>query len=143
MPRLPFFLLALLICATVVPAFAVDPTENLSSPGSPGAVPPPALFKEGARAKLSTDLVQLVDPAEEALPFSGRVRFEGLEGEGEALFGRVESVREAYGAAIAAHRQGLSALAMSVDWTLAVHHTDQPPEPSLMALFMALSANGR
>ncbi|KAF5063406.1 PKD domain protein [anaerobic digester metagenome] len=63
MPRLPFFLLALLICATVVPAFAVDPTENLSSPGSPGAVPPPALFKEGARAKLSTDLVQLVDPA--------------------------------------------------------------------------------
>ena len=88
-------------------------------------------------------LVQLVDPAEEALPFSGRVRFEGLEDEGEALFGRVESVREAYGAAIAAHRQGLSALAMSVDWTFAVHHTDQPPEPSLLALFMALSANGR
>jgi uncharacterized protein (DUF58 family) len=88
-------------------------------------------------------LVQIVDPAEEALPFSGRVRFEGLENEGEALFGRVENVREAYRAAVAAHRQGLSSLAMSADWTFAVHHTDQPPEPSLLALFMALSANGR
>jgi uncharacterized protein (DUF58 family) len=87
-------------------------------------------------------LVQLVDPAEEALPFSGRVRFEGLENEGEALFGRVESVREAYRAAVTAHRQGLSALAGSVDWTFAVHHTDQPPEPPLLALFMALSASG-
>ncbi len=88
-------------------------------------------------------LVQLADPAEEVLPFSGRVRFEGCENEGEVLFGRAESVREAYGAAIAAHRRGLSALAGSVDWTLAVHHTDQPPEPALLALFAALSSNGR
>ncbi|HSO42555.1 MAG TPA: DUF58 domain-containing protein [Rhodospirillales bacterium] len=88
-------------------------------------------------------LVQLIDPAEEILPFSGRVRFEGLENEGEVLFGRVESVREAYVGAIAAHRRGLSALAASVDWTFAVHHTDQPPEPALLALFAALSTGGR
>lgn len=88
-------------------------------------------------------LVQLVDPAEEVLPFSGRVRFEGLENEGEVLFGRVESVREAYGAAIAAHRRGLRALAASVGWTFAAHHTDQPPEPALLALFAALSADRR
>lgn len=88
-------------------------------------------------------LVQLVDPAEEALPFSGRVRFEGLENEGEALFGRVESVREAYAAAIAAHRRGLGTLASSFGWTFAVHHTDQPPEPALLALFAALSSSRR
>jgi uncharacterized protein (DUF58 family) len=88
-------------------------------------------------------LVQLVDPAEEALPFSGRVRFEGCENEGEALFGRVESIREPFAAAVAAHRRGLSALAGGVDWTFAVHHTDQPPEPALLALFVALSNGTR
>lgn len=88
-------------------------------------------------------LVQVVDPAEEVLPFSGRVRFEGCENEGEVLFGRVESVRNAYRAAVAAHRRGLSALSGSVGWTCAVHHTDQPPEPALLALFAALAANAR
>jgi uncharacterized protein (DUF58 family) len=88
-------------------------------------------------------LVQLVDPAEEALPFAGRIRFEGCENEGEILFGRVETIREAYANAVAAHRRGLGALAGSVDWTFAVHHTDQPPEPALLALFAALSTSER
>lgn len=88
-------------------------------------------------------LVQLVDPAEEVLPFAGRVRFEGCENEGEILFGRVETVREAYANAVAAHRRGLGALAASVDWTFAVHHTDQPAEPALLGLFTALSTSGR
>jgi uncharacterized protein (DUF58 family) len=36
-------------------------------------------------------ILQVLDPAEEDLPFSGRTRFEGLEAEGEALIPRVES----------------------------------------------------
>ena len=84
-------------------------------------------------------LVQIVDPAEETMPFSGRVLFEGLEGEGSILFGRAESVRDAYRAAIAAHRAGLAALVRAAGWTLMTHHTDQPPQPPLMALFLALS----
>jgi uncharacterized protein (DUF58 family) len=84
-------------------------------------------------------LVQVLDPAEETLPFSGRVRFEGLEAEGSVLFGRVESVREDYRAAIDAHHRGLQALARMTGWTLLTHRTDHPPEPSLMALFLALS----
>ncbi|MBL8659080.1 MAG: DUF58 domain-containing protein [Rhodospirillales bacterium] len=96
-----------------------------------------------ARRGVRGHLLQILDPAEETLPFSGRIRFEGCENEGEALFGRAESVREAYRAAIAGHRRGLAALAADYGWTFAVHHTDQPPEPALLGLFTAMSATPR
>lgn len=85
-------------------------------------------------------LLQVLDPAEESLPFSGRVRFVGTEGEGEALIGRVEQVRPAYAAAMAAHRTGLNRIARTAGWTFAQHHTSRPAENALLALYLALSA---
>ena len=84
-------------------------------------------------------MLQVLDPAEEALPFKGRVLFKGMEHEGEALFGRVEHVRDDYQKAMLAHRQGLADLAASVGWTFASHHTDRAPETALLALYLALS----
>jgi uncharacterized protein (DUF58 family) len=84
-------------------------------------------------------LVHIVDPAEEALPFAGRVRFAGAEAEGDIVLGRVESVRDEYRARFAAHRNGLHAIARSFGWTLLAHHTDQPPATALMSLFFALA----
>jgi uncharacterized protein (DUF58 family) len=84
-------------------------------------------------------IVQVLDPAEETLPFRGRVRFEGMEGEGDALFGRVEMVRDDYAALMQAHRTALSDLARSHDWSFATHHTDHPPEAALLALHQYLS----
>ena len=84
-------------------------------------------------------LVQVLDPAEETLPFRGRVRFEGMEGEGGALIGRVEMVRDDYAALMRAHRSALSDLAQSYGWSFATHHTDSPPEAALLALHQHLS----
>lgn len=84
-------------------------------------------------------LVQVLDPAEETLPFRGRVRFEGMEGEGDALIGRVEMVREDYAALMRAHRSALSGLARSYGWSFTTHHTDKPPESVLLALHQHLS----
>jgi uncharacterized protein (DUF58 family) len=84
-------------------------------------------------------LLQVLDPAEPILPFAGRVRFEGLENDGAALIGNVESIRVRYRDRIAAHREGLRELARSFGWTLASHVTDHPPEPPLLALYNALS----
>jgi uncharacterized protein (DUF58 family) len=84
-------------------------------------------------------LVQVLDPAEETLPFRGRVRFEGMEGEGDALIGRVEMVRDDYAALMRAHRSALSDLAQSYGWSFATHHTDNPPETALLALHQHLS----
>nr|WP_246423689.1 DUF58 domain-containing protein [Roseospira goensis] len=84
-------------------------------------------------------LVQVMDPVEEAFPFQGRVRFEGLEAEGTLLLDRAEDLRDAYRQRLHDHRAGLEALARSADWRLLTHHTDQPPTPTLMALYQVLS----
>jgi len=94
-----------------------------------------AFANQGVRGHL----VQVLDPAEETLPFSGRVRFDGLEGEDDVLVGRVEAMRDKYIHRLEGHNQGVAALANSFGWSYAVHHTDNLPEASLMALYLVLS----
>jgi len=84
-------------------------------------------------------LVQVMDPAEETLPYDGRIRFEGLEGEAPTLIPRVQDVRALYAERLALHRDGLRALARAADWGFSVHRTDRPPEQALLALWMALA----
>ncbi len=84
-------------------------------------------------------LLQITDPAEETLPYDGRIRFEGLEGEAPALIPRVQDVRALYAERLAAHREGLRSLARAADWGFSVHRTDRPPETALLALWMALA----
>ncbi|QJE74190.1 DUF58 domain-containing protein [Aerophototrophica crusticola] len=84
-------------------------------------------------------LVQLLDPAEEMLPFDGRVEFRGLEGESSLLIPRVEGIREAYLERLAAQRAGLAAIARAAGWTLIPHRTDKPPQTALLALWGALA----
>ena len=88
-------------------------------------------------------LLQVLDPAELELPYAGRVRFRGVEGDGEALISRVETVRGEYGAALQARLSGLRALAAAQGFTVGLHRTDHPPEPALLSLFTALDAGAR
>ena len=96
------------------------------------------LASAGARGHL----IQVLDPAEESLPYDGRVRFLGLEGEGELLARRAEDLRAPYIRRLADHRDGLAALARSAGWSFATHRTDQPPQHALLALYARL-AEGR
>jgi len=96
-----------------------------------------------AEAGMGGYLMQVLDPAEEALPYGGRVRFEGLQGEDPWLLSRVESVRAEYVARLDAQRAGLQAIARSVGWAWSSHRTDQPPHTALLSLFTALSASLR
>lgn len=84
-------------------------------------------------------LLQLLDPAEETLPFLGRVRFEGLEAEGELLLGRVEMVRDEYRGRFEAHSQGLADLARAIGWSMARTTTDRPGQAALLALHRRLT----
>ncbi len=84
-------------------------------------------------------LLQVLDPAEETLPFTGRVRFHALDAAEEALVPRVEGVRALYEERLARHREGLAALAAASGWSFATHRTDQPPETALLALHRRLA----
>lgn len=88
-------------------------------------------------------LLQVLDPAEESLPFAGRISFSGLEGEQPLVLPKVESVRDAYLARLAAQRDGLRAMTRAAGWTFAHHGTDRPPEPALLALYQSLSLGNR
>lgn len=94
-----------------------------------------ALTGRGVRGHL----LQVLDPAEETLPFDGRVEFEGFEGEEELLVPRVEAVRQAYLERLRAQQDGLAALARAAGWTFAIHRTDRPPQAALLGLWGALA----
>ena len=88
-------------------------------------------------------LLQVLDPAEETLPFEGRVRFEGLEQEDPLLISRVETIRGDYTDKLARHRAGLGAIARAAGWRFATHRTDKPPHAALLALYTALAEPGQ
>ena len=94
-----------------------------------------------ARHGVRGHLLQILDPAEETLDYSGRVLFRGPEKEGDVLIGQVDSVRSDYRAAMAAHGRGVAALARAHGWTFTAHGTNRPPRTALLALFTALSGD--
>jgi uncharacterized protein (DUF58 family) len=98
-----------------------------------------ALVGRFAATGLRGHLLQVLDPAEETLPFAGRVRFEGLEQEAPLLISRVETVREDYAQKLAQHREGLAAIARATGWSFATHRTDRPPHTALLALYATLA----
>lgn len=96
-----------------------------------------------AAAGLGGHLLQIVDPAEEDLPFGGRVRFEGIEERDELVVSRVETIRDAYAVRFRQHRDGLQAIARAAGWTFGSHRTDRPPHLALLALHAALAPERR
>jgi uncharacterized protein (DUF58 family) len=84
-------------------------------------------------------LVQILDPAEESLPFAGRIRFEGLEEEGTTLINRTENVRQDYRNRLQARREQIIALAHHHGWSFTLHHTDRPAQEALLALYAAMT----
>lgn len=95
------------------------------------------------RQGITGHMVQVLDPAEETLPFSGRVRFVGMEEEGTTIIEHAEDARAAYMRKLAAHRDALKALAASAGWSFGLHHTDRTPQPAMAALHNAVSGHHR
>ncbi len=85
-------------------------------------------------------LIQVLDPAEEALPYDGRAEFVGMSGEIRWTAERAETLRDAYQRKIADQKDELAALARSRGWSFATHHTDRSPTEPLLALIQRLQA---
>ena len=83
-------------------------------------------------------VVQVVDPAEETFPYTGRVEFVEPEGAGAVTAGRAEMWRADYQARIARHRAEIRAETDRLGWSFAVHRTDRPASELLLALHAQL-----
>lgn len=97
-------------------------------------------LKQLASNQVTGHLIQIMDPAEESLPFTGRMEFIGPEHGERWIADRTESVRESYRAKLEAHRNGLREFAHRLGWSMMVHHTDRPASEPLLSLIMQLQA---
>lgn len=84
-------------------------------------------------------LVQILDPAEETLPYRGRTEFTSAEDGERMIAGRAESLRERYHERLSSHRRELNDALRRLQWSLLVHHTDRPAEEALLALHARLA----
>ena len=89
---------------------------------------------EIAEQGASLHLVEIADPAEELLPYSGRTEFRPTEGGRPYLAGKAETLREDYAAALAAHREALRHEADLLGASILAHRTDHAPEVALLSL---------
>nr|WP_321984339.1 DUF58 domain-containing protein [uncultured Lichenicoccus sp.] len=99
-----------------------------------------ALFVRLSAMPVSCHVLQVLDPAELDLPYQGRIRFEGLEGEAPMLVPRAEDLREDYRIALQHQQDALAALCRGAGFGLTLHLTSQPPQDALLDLHQALSA---
>lgn len=88
-------------------------------------------------------LVQILDPAEETLPYTGRVEFLGVERRERMLAVRAEDLRAAYAERIAQQKEAVAGIARRFEWSYLLHHTDRPAGEALLALHMHLSGQAR
>jgi len=85
-------------------------------------------------------VVQIVDPAEETFPFSGRVEFVDPEDGHSITVGRAEAWREDYQARIARHRAEIRAETDRLGWSFIIHRTDRPASELLLKLHTRMGA---
>ena len=88
---------------------------------------------------LSGTLVQVLDPAELSLPYSGRVQFSFERGEPDVLVPKVEAIRKEYIEHLKAHQQTIAQAAQAVGWHFCVHDTAEPPQMPLLSVYTALT----
>lgn len=87
-------------------------------------------------------LVQVLDPAEETLPYSGRTEFLSPDGTERWVADRVEGLRERYVERFLAHRAAIQEIAHRLGWSFLVHHTDRSASEPLLALVAHMSGSG-
>jgi uncharacterized protein (DUF58 family) len=93
-----------------------------------------AIFKQLSATGAQGHVLQIVDPAEETFPYSGRVEFVDPEDGHSVIVGRAETLRAEYMTEIARFRAEVRAETDRLGWSFAVHHTDHPANEVLYAL---------
>ena len=134
-----------------------DPTERVSLPPSfaPSPLSEVVLLSDlwvpmsEVRSKITQlsatgahgHVIQIVDPAEESFPYSGRIEFIEPEGAGSVTAGRAEAWRNDYQAIVERHRAAIRAETDLRGWSFAIHRTDRPASELLLVLHSRMGDN--
>jgi uncharacterized protein (DUF58 family) len=94
----------------------------------------------GSHARLH--VVQVVDPAEETFPYSGRVEFLEPEGAGSITAGRAETWRSDYLERLRTHRAALRDEADRVSASFIIHRTDRAAAELVLAVHARMGESG-
>lgn len=129
--------------ASLPPSFAPSPLSEvvmLSDLWSPIGDVKTAISQLSATGTQG-HVVQVVDPAEESFPYSGRVEFIEPEGAGSVTAGRAEIWRDDYQNVVARHRAAIRAETDRRGWSFVIHRTDRPASEILLALHTRMGDN--
>ncbi|MGI9426623.1 MAG: DUF58 domain-containing protein [Hyphomicrobiaceae bacterium] len=91
-----------------------------------------------AGAGVNGHVIQVLDPAEESLPYEGRAEFLGPVAGERWVADRVEALREQYFEKLAAHKARIADHARHLGWSHLVHHTDRSAAEPLLSLIARL-----
>lgn len=85
-------------------------------------------------------ICHVLDPTEEAFPFTGRTIFESVGGTISHETLKANDLRGRYLERLAARKAELEALCALTGWRYGLHHTDKPAQAGLLWLYGALDA---
>lgn len=85
-------------------------------------------------------LLQVLDPSEEAFPFSGRTIFESVGGTLSHETLKANDLRDRYLERLAERKDELRAICTLTGWQYGTHHTDASAQSALLWLYTALDA---
>ena len=96
-----------------------------------------------AAALSSGAMLQIVDEAEAAFPYRGRVEFSDPETSERITFGDTTRIADDYRRAFADHQIRLETLCRRIGWTFITHRTGAPASAALLSLYEALAGDDR
>ena len=85
-------------------------------------------------------LLHVLDPSEEAFPFTGRTIFESVGGTLRHETLKANDLRDRYLERLAARKDELQALCTVTGWQYGLHHTDTSAQSALLWLYGALAS---
>ncbi len=89
-------------------------------------------------AGLTGVYIQILDPAEEAFPFDGRLIFQSMGRVIDFETQRAKALRDAYLQRLGERRAQLADIARRTGWQFTTHRTTESPRRALLWLYMAL-----
>ena len=91
-----------------------------------------------AESGMRGHLLQVTDPAEESLPYAGRMDFFGLDIESRFKTGKAQNLRGDYVKAFQAQRLEVQNMARKLGFSFQLHHTDQSISATVLRLYQRM-----